>query len=91
MKRTWLTLVALLIGCGVVGLLSRTPATTAQKVGGETFRSYLTSEPANLDPARGVDVNEGSVQGKIFNGLVRFDEEMKLIGDLAESSTVART
>lgn len=52
---------------------------------GGTFRSYLTSEPANLDPARGVDVSEGYVQAKLFDGLVRYDDEMNLIGNLAET------
>ncbi|MFZ2958494.1 MAG: ABC transporter substrate-binding protein [Candidatus Ozemobacteraceae bacterium] len=85
MKRTWLTMTAILIGCVVIGIMAKKPATTAQKTGGESFRMALTSEPANLDPARGVDVNEGCVQAKLFDGLVRFDEKMQLIGDLAES------
>ncbi|MBF0501838.1 MAG: ABC transporter substrate-binding protein [Candidatus Riflebacteria bacterium] len=85
MKRTWLTLTTILIGCVVIGIMTKKPATTAQKTGGDTFRMALTSEPANLDPARGVDVNEGCVQAKLFDGLVRFDEKMKLVGDLAES------
>ena len=55
---------------------------------GNQFTMYLSSEPTNLDPAKGVDVNEGTVQSKIFDGLVKYDGEMKLIPSLAESYSV---
>ncbi|HNV71303.1 MAG TPA: ABC transporter substrate-binding protein, partial [Candidatus Ozemobacteraceae bacterium] len=85
MKRWFLPISAVMAILTVIGVLVHRPATTAQEISGGMFRSYLTSEPANLDPARGVDVSEGLVQAKIFDGLVRYDENMKLVGDLAES------
>ena len=85
MKRWFLPFSAIMAILTVVGVLVHKPATTAQDISGGMFRSYLTSEPANLDPARGVDVSEGLVQAKIYDGLVRYDENMKLIGDLAET------
>lgn len=52
------------------------------------FRMSLGNDPDNLDPARGVDVSEASVQSKIFDGLVRYDEQMNLVNALAESWAV---
>ncbi|HQG27966.1 MAG TPA: ABC transporter substrate-binding protein, partial [Candidatus Ozemobacteraceae bacterium] len=85
MKRLLLSAVAVSLVLAVVGILASHPGDTSTNVSGGTFRAYLTSEPGNLDPARGVDVNESSVQAKLYNGLVRYDEQMKLVGDLAES------
>ncbi len=51
----------------------------------DVFSTYISSEPSNLDPARGVDVNEAVVQSRIFDGLVRYNEKMELVPDLAES------
>jgi peptide/nickel transport system substrate-binding protein/oligopeptide transport system substrate-binding protein len=84
-KKFVLPITALVIVLLVTGILLSGPAATEQPKGGGTFRSYLTSEPSNLDPARGVDVNEGIVQAKIFDGLVQYDQTMKLVGNLAES------
>ncbi len=62
---------------------------TTQSTARGVFYGYLSSEPTNLDPARGVDVNEGTIQSKIFDGLVRFDEKMRLVSGLAESWTTS--
>ncbi|MBU1107556.1 MAG: ABC transporter substrate-binding protein [Candidatus Riflebacteria bacterium] len=70
-------------------LLFNSPAETNPSSYKGVFSGYLSSEPSNLDPARGVDVNEASIQAKIFDGLVRYDEKMKLVGNLADSWTVA--
>lgn len=55
----------------------------------DVFSTYVSSEPSNLDPARGVDVNEGVIQSRIFDGLVRYNEKMELVPDLAESWTIS--
>lgn len=55
----------------------------------DVYTTYVSSEPSNLDPARGVDVNEGVVQSRIFDGLVRYNEKMELVPDLAESWTIS--
>lgn len=72
-----------------VNLFLNSPAETNPSNYKGTFSGYLSSEPANLDPARGVDVNEANVQAKIFDGLVRYDEKMKLVSNLAESWTAS--
>lgn len=51
----------------------------------DTFTMYLPSEPTNLDPARGVDVHEAKVQSKIFDGLIKYNSKMQLVGCLAEN------
>ena len=61
----------------VVGISPATRRHLDERLGG-TFRAYLTSEPGNPTPP--VDVNE-SASAKIYNGLVRYDEQMKLVGD----------
>jgi peptide/nickel transport system substrate-binding protein/oligopeptide transport system substrate-binding protein len=89
MKRILFSTVFLCLLAFTVNLLLNSPAETNPSSFKGTFSGYLSSEPANLDPARGVDVNEANVQAKIFDGLVRYDEKMKLVGNLAESWTVS--
>ena len=50
----------------------------------------LSSDITTLDPAMIVDVAGGAVSAKIFNGLVRFDEDSKIIPDLAESLSISK-
>ncbi|GAB4274556.1 MAG: ABC transporter substrate-binding protein [Candidatus Rifleibacteriota bacterium] len=89
MKRILFSLVFITIIAVAANLVSNTPAQTDTGRFVGKFSAYLSSEPSNLDPARGVDVNEATVQAKIFDGLVRYDEKMKLVGNLAESWTVS--
>jgi peptide/nickel transport system substrate-binding protein/oligopeptide transport system substrate-binding protein len=43
----------------------------------------LSEDPTSLDPAMIVDVSGGSVAAKLFSGLVRLDERMNIVPDLA--------
>lgn len=45
----------------------------------------LSSNPTTLDPALITDVLSGTIAAKIFNGLVRFDEALNIVPDIAES------
>ncbi len=47
------------------------------------LRLMLKDDPSTLDPAFIVDVPGGALAAKIFNGLVRFDAEGKIVPDLA--------
>ncbi len=85
MKRKLLWTAALSLIIAVAGILAGQAGTNRATRPREMFHGYLTSEPSNLDPARGVDVNEGSVQAKIFDGLVTYDQKMNLVPCLAES------
>jgi len=65
--------VVLLLGCG------------SGREGEEGFlRLRLKDDLSTLDPAFIVDVPGGAVAAKIFNNLVRFDPEGKIVPDLAE-------
>ncbi len=44
----------------------------------------LNSNPTTLDPALIVDVTGGTIAAKLFNGLVRLDENLNVIPDVAE-------
>lgn len=89
MKRILFSTVFISLMAFVASLLLSAPAETNPSCFRGTFSSYLSSEPVNLDPARGVDVNEATVQAKVFDGLVRYDEKMRLVGNLAESWSVS--
>ena len=49
----------------------------------------LDSDPTTLDPAYIVDVTGGNISAKIYNCLVKYDENMNIIGDLAEKYEVS--
>lgn len=44
----------------------------------------LNYDPTTLDPALIVDVTGGTIAAKLFNGLVRLDEKLNVIPDVAE-------
>ena len=45
----------------------------------------LNSNPTTLDPALITDVQGGGISAKLFNGLVRFNENLDLMPDIAHS------
>jgi peptide/nickel transport system substrate-binding protein/oligopeptide transport system substrate-binding protein len=45
----------------------------------------LNTDPTTLDPALIVDVTGGYISAKIFNGLVKLDEHLNVVPDIAES------
>ncbi len=45
----------------------------------------LNTDPTTLDPALIVDVTGGYISAKIFNGLVKLDEQLNVVPDIAES------
>lgn len=49
----------------------------------------LNSNPTTLDPALIVDVSTANLATKIFNGLVRFNENMEVIPDIARSFKIS--
>lgn len=44
----------------------------------------LNSDPTTLDPSFIVDVHGGLISAKIFNGLVRLDENLNIVQDIAK-------
>jgi ABC-type transport system substrate-binding protein len=49
----------------------------------------LNSNPTTLDPALITDVLGGSIAAKLFNGLVRFNENLDIVPDIARSWTLS--
>jgi len=49
----------------------------------DTLRLRLAGSPTTLDPAFIVDVSGGRIAAKLFNGLIRLNEEGELVPDLA--------
>ena len=50
----------------------------------------LNVSPSTLDPALITDVSGGSISAKLFNGLVRLDEKMNIVSDVAEKWTLSK-
>jgi peptide/nickel transport system substrate-binding protein/oligopeptide transport system substrate-binding protein len=50
----------------------------------------LSSNPTTLDPALIVDVTGGGIGAKIFNGLVRLDEKLSIVPDIAERWEISK-
>ena len=55
-----------------------------QSASGDAFVTALTGEPSNLIPFLASDSASAEVSSLIFNGLLKYDAQLKLIGDLAE-------
>lgn len=62
----------LLAGCG------------GQKKEANVLVNRLSADVTTLDPALVVDMSGGIVTAKIFNGLVKYGSDMKIVPDLAE-------
>ncbi len=61
----------------------------APSTDGDTFVTASIAEPSNLIPFLATDSASASVSSLIFNGLLKYDKDLKLAGDLAESWEVA--
>src|SRR5689334_23374088 len=51
--------------------------------GGSTLQYYLSADPQTLDPALSTDVQSGEVVTTLFDNLVQFDVDGKLVPGLA--------
>ncbi len=49
----------------------------------------LNTNPTTLDPALITDVLSGTIAAKLFNGLVRFDEGLNIVPDIAHTWTLS--
>ncbi len=71
-----IALATLFIGCGQNS--QKTPVT-------KTLRLRLPAEPGNLNPILSTDLYASTVQGMVFNGLLKVSSNMEMVPDLAES------
>jgi len=75
--------VVLLVAAGAFVLLPTGGLAGLQ--GQKVFRFPLAENPPNLDPVKIQDVTSDGIARKIFNGLIRFDTELRPAPDLAEA------
>lgn len=76
--------------CLVLVCLSLPPS-CSQKNRLNGFVYYrLNTNPTTLDPAYIVDVTGGSIAAKLFNGLVRLDDNFNVISDIAEDWSISK-
>src|SRR3989304_2351969 len=50
----------------------------------------LNSNPTTLDPALITDVQGGGIAAKLFNGLIRFNDNLDIVPDIARSWALSR-
>ncbi|MBI5190556.1 MAG: ABC transporter substrate-binding protein [Nitrospirae bacterium] len=78
LKRTAIILLLFLLGCSTQ---ARQP---------EYLYLRLSSDPTTLDPAFIVDTAGGAIAAKLYNGLVGFDRDAKVVPDAAESYELSK-
>ena len=57
---------------------------------GDRFVTGSIGEPKNLIPILASDSASGAIVGVVFNGLVKYNESLELVGDLAESWDIGK-
>lgn len=67
----------------------RTTVTDAKPAYGDTLVEGAIGEASTLIPLLASDSASHSVAGLIYNGLVKYDKDLKIVGDLAESYRVS--
>lgn len=78
MRRLWLSLLAFtLAGCGHA-------KTTARPMGALALRYPIVVDPADLDPARLNDIYPSEMLQNVYEGLVTFDAQSRIVPAIAE-------
>jgi peptide/nickel transport system substrate-binding protein len=91
-----LRLLSLLVSFALLSSCTRDPlpepalTTDGPPVDGDTFVEASLGDPTRLNPLLATDSASNTVNGYVFNGLVKYDRDLKLVGDLAASWTVRR-
>ena len=65
-------------------------AVSESPVTGDSYVEASLGDPSRLNPLLASDSASGSVNSYVFNGLVKYDRDLKLVGELAESWDVRR-
>jgi len=81
----WLIVPVLLCGCRPDEGLVQEPDAEVKPAYGDTFIEASIGEPSNLLPILATDSSSSEINGLVYSGLVRYDKELKLEGELAES------
>ncbi len=79
------TILALLAGCHKGRIKDYSIAGAGTPVNGDLFIASSIGDASYLNPILATDSSSGDINGLVFNGLVKYDKDLKLTGDLAES------
>ncbi len=90
-SRSWLFAAALLLlaGCDRQPVSTATHDRNAAPANGDTFIEASIGEPNNLLPVLASDSASSEINGLVYNGLIRYDKNLRLEGVLAESWEVS--
>ena len=81
MKRIW----QLALLCLLVSALVSLPSTACLPFSGQGVLNLWDTGPLTLDPAISADMSSHTYVMQIFSGLVRLDQELNIVPDIAES------
>lgn len=81
--------VLVLIACRQQDVLPETSSDDKTPVVGDTIIMGTIGDASNLLPMLSTDASSSEVSGQIYNGLIRYDKDLKFEGDLAESWQVS--
>jgi len=98
MEKIFCLLIVFLMGFSLLGCKGRPEATdgqslvsiTGEPAYGDALAEGSIGEPTVLIPMLAGDSASHEVAGLVFNGLVKYDTDLSIIGDLAESWDISR-
>ncbi|PLX75850.1 MAG: peptide-binding protein [Desulfuromonas sp.] len=85
MRLLWSVLMLLLMACEQQTAVIPAEGEAARPAAGDTFIEASIGEPSNLLPVLSSDSASSDINGLVYNGLLRYDKNLKLEGVLAES------
>ena len=95
MSRQGRALISLLAACFLGACSSAeqklppVPVAVSSPVAGDAIVEGTIGEASTLIPVLAADSASHAVAGQIYNGLVKYDKDLKIVGDLAESFDVS--
>ncbi|GAM10623.1 oligopeptide-binding protein AppA [Geobacter sp. OR-1] len=93
MNRWWalcLLTIASLLGCVAESDHPRATSNSGPPAYGDNLIVGTIGEPSNLIPILASDSASHDVAGLIYNGLLKYDKNLQLVGDLAESWQISK-
>jgi peptide/nickel transport system substrate-binding protein len=79
------SLLILLGGCREDALITPENSSDAEVAYGDTIIMGTIGDASNLIPPLASDASSSTITGHVYNGLIRYDKNMRFEGDLAES------
>ena len=93
LTRFWLgfgLIILLLAGCQRQEVVVHEDGKDAKPAYGDTFIMGSIGDATTLLPILASDASSGDINGLVYNGLVRYDKNLQIEGDLAESWEISK-